>query len=67
MSTEAEKNVQHQDEVVSMELPAPSGWKKQVFPLFSFVQFRLFWVFLLIFAMLSFLFIGFNLFVFGIF
>jgi len=31
MSNEAEKNVQHQDEVVSMELPAPPGWKKQVF------------------------------------
>jgi len=45
MSTEAEKNVQHQDEVVSMELPAPPGWKKQVFHLFSFVQFLLFWVF----------------------
>ncbi|KAJ8431844.1 hypothetical protein Cgig2_023488 [Carnegiea gigantea] len=32
MSTEAEKNVQHQHEVVSMELPAPPGWKKQFFP-----------------------------------
>ncbi|KAJ8431845.1 hypothetical protein Cgig2_023489 [Carnegiea gigantea] len=29
MSTEAEKNLQHQDDVVSMELPAPPGWKKQ--------------------------------------
>lgn len=31
MSIEAQKNV-HQDEVVSMELPAPLGWKKQFFP-----------------------------------
>ncbi|XP_021741751.1 methyl-CpG-binding domain-containing protein 11-like [Chenopodium quinoa] len=32
MATEVEKNASGQEEVVSMELPAPSGWKKQFFP-----------------------------------
>ncbi|XP_021760779.1 methyl-CpG-binding domain-containing protein 11-like [Chenopodium quinoa] len=32
MASEVEKNASGQEEVVSMELPAPSGWKKQFFP-----------------------------------
>ncbi|KNA13128.1 hypothetical protein SOVF_119560 [Spinacia oleracea] len=32
MVSEVEKNASGQEEVVSMELPAPSGWKKQFFP-----------------------------------
>lgn len=32
MASEVERNASGQEEVISMELPAPAGWKKQFFP-----------------------------------